>query len=44
MGVFEDTVFSWLQIEREARSLAEASSQQAPPLATEAAILATITN
>ena len=39
-GDFEDTGSLWLQIEREARSLAEASPQQAPPLATEAAILA----
>ena len=32
-GDFEDTGFSWLQIEREARSLAEASPQQATFLA-----------
>ena len=32
-GDFEDTGSLWLQIEREARSLAEASPQQAPSLA-----------
>ncbi len=31
-GEFEDTWFSWLQIQREARSLAEASPQQATSL------------
>ena len=30
MGVFEDTWSSWLQSEREARCLAEASPQPAP--------------
>ena len=33
MGDFEDTRFSWLQNEREARSLAEAFPQQAESLA-----------
>ena len=31
-GDFEDTGFAWLQIEREARSLAEASPQRATSL------------